>query len=80
MGFPGSSEVKNLPAKPNAEATGAVVSIPVLGKSPGEGNGNSLQCSRWRFSWTEEPGGVAESNMTEHTHAHADINYRPSYY
>ena len=39
-GFPGGSMVKNLPA--NARDTG---SIPGLGRSPGEGNGNPLQHS-----------------------------------
>ena len=37
MGFPGGSAVKNLPA--NAGNTG---SIPGLGRSPGERNGNPL--------------------------------------
>ena len=37
MGFPGGSVVKNPPA--NAEDVGL---IPGLGRSPGEGNGNSL--------------------------------------
>ena len=41
VGFPGSSVIKNLPA--NAEVKG---SIPGLGRSPGEGNGNPLQYSR----------------------------------
>ena len=36
--FPGGSVVKNLPAN-----SGDVDSIPWLGRSPGEGNGNSLQ-------------------------------------
>jgi len=40
MGFPGGSVVKNPPA--NAGDTG---SIPGLGRSPGKGNGNSLQYS-----------------------------------
>ena len=40
MGFPGGSVVKNLPA--NVEDAG---SIPVLGRFPGEGNGNPLQYS-----------------------------------
>ena len=40
MGFPGNSVVKNLPA--NAGDTG---SIPGMGRSPGEGNGNPLQYS-----------------------------------
>ena len=33
-------------------------SIPGLGKSPGEGNGSSLQILAWRFQWTEEPSGL----------------------
>ena len=39
-GFPGGSVVKNLPAN-----AGDVASIPGLGRSPGEGNGNPLQYS-----------------------------------
>ena len=39
-GFPGGSVVKNLPAN-----TGDEGSIPALGKSPGERNGNPLQYS-----------------------------------
>ena len=39
-GFPGSLMVKNMPA--NAEDAG---SIPGLGRTPGEGNGNPLQYS-----------------------------------
>ena len=38
MGFPGGSVVKNLPA--NAGDSGDVGSIPVLGRFPGEENGN----------------------------------------
>ena len=38
MDFPGSSVVKNLPAN-----AGDTCSIPGLGRSPGEGNGNVLQ-------------------------------------
>ena len=37
-GFPGGSVVKNPPAN-----TGDTGSIPRLGRSPGEGNGNPLQ-------------------------------------
>ena len=33
-------------------------SIPGLGRSPGEGNGNPLQYLAWKISWTEEPGGL----------------------
>ena len=43
QGFPGSSVVMNSPA--NARDTGDMSSIPRLGRSPGEGNGNPLQYS-----------------------------------
>ena len=42
-GFPGGSVKKNPPA--NAGDTGDARSIPDLGRSPGEGNGNPLQYS-----------------------------------
>ena len=47
---PGGSLVKNLP--PNAGATGDKSSIPELGRSPGERNGNPLQ-----YSCLENPKG-----------------------
>ena len=51
-GFPGGVVVKNLPANAgDARDTG---SVPGLGRSPGEGNGNPLQV--WKIPWTEEPG------------------------
>ena len=31
-------------------------SIPGLGRSPGEINGNPLQYIDWKIPWTEEPG------------------------
>ena len=40
LGFPGGSAVKNPPAN-----VGDTSSIPGLGRSLGEGNGNPLQCS-----------------------------------
>ena len=46
------SVVNNLPAK--ARDSG---SIPGLGRSPGEGNGNPLQYSCLEIPWTEDPGG-----------------------
>ena len=39
-GFPGSSD-----SKESAYNAGNLGSIPGLGRSPGEGNGNPLQCS-----------------------------------
>ena len=46
--------VKNPPA--NAGDIRDVGSIPGLGRSPGEENGNSLSILAWRIPWTEEPG------------------------
>ena len=54
--FPTGSVVKNPPA--NAGGTGDMGSIPGLGRSPGEGHGNPLQCSCLKNPWTEEPGGL----------------------
>ena len=42
-GFPSAIVVKNLPAY--AGAAGDMGLIPGLGRYPGEGNGNPLQCS-----------------------------------
>ena len=42
-GFPSGSVIKNPPT--NAGNSGDVVSIPRLGRSPGEGNGHPLQYS-----------------------------------
>ena len=53
VGFPNGSAVKNPPAN-----AGDLSLIPGSGKSPGEGNGNTLQCSCWRIPWTEKPGGL----------------------
>ena len=48
--------VKNLPANAgDARGTG---SIPGLGRSPGEGNGNPLQYSCLENPMKEEPGGL----------------------
>ena len=33
-------------------------SIPGLGRSPGEENGNPLHIPAWKIPWTEEPGGL----------------------
>ena len=45
----------------NAEDLG---SIPKLGRSPGEGNGNPLQYScHGKIPWTEEPGGLQSMGL-----------------
>ena len=51
--FPGGSE-----DKVSACNAGDLGSIPGLGKSPGEGNGNPLQYSCLENPMTEEPGGL----------------------
>ena len=61
MDFPSDSVVKNLPANP-----GDLDSIPGLGRSPGEGNGNSLQYSCLRNpmdrgAWRATVHGVARA-------------------
>ena len=72
LGFPGSTLVENPPA--NAGDAGAVGSVPGWGRSPGEWNGNPLQCSclenpmdggAWQA--TVSPWGHKESDMTGHT-------------
>ena len=69
---PGGSVVKNPPAN-----AGEADSIHGLGRSPGEGNGNSLQysCLGNPDSWTEEPQGLQsmgceELDMTEQLSNH----------
>ena len=66
MGFPAGSVVKILPV--NAGDTGDTVSIPGLGRSPGEGNGNPLQYSCLdnpmnRGAWQATVHGVAKSQI-----------------
>ena len=64
MGFPGGSVLKNLPA--TVEDAG---SIPGLGRSPGEGNGNPLQYSCLgnvmdREAWWATVHGVTKESDT----------------
>ena len=71
--------VKNPPA--NAGVERDMGSIPGSRRSPGVGNGNSLQYSCLenpmdRGAWRATVHGVAESDMTEETeHAHTLIGY-----
>ena len=63
LGFPGSLVIKNLPAN-----VGDVGSIPELGRSPGEGNGNLLQYSCLENStdsgaWQASVHGVPKSQI-----------------
>ena len=68
MGFSGSTVVKNLPA--NAED---LKSIPGLGRSPGEGDGNPIQYSCLgnptdRGAWRASVHEVAKSQKQQSTH------------
>ena len=62
LGFPGGSVVKNPPTNAGID----MGSIPQLGQSPGEGNGNPLQYSHLgnptdRGAWWATVHGVANS-------------------
>ena len=58
-GFPGSSVVKNPPAMQESQETGNAASIPGLGRSPEEGDGNPLDILVWRIPWTESLAGYS---------------------
>ena len=81
MGFPGGSVVKNLPA--SARDVRDTGSVPRMGRSPGEGNGNPLQYSCLENSmdggaWWATVHGVAKSRtrLSNFTffHARSTIN------
>ena len=68
MGFPDDSD-----SKASVSNAGDPGSILVLGRSPGEGNGNPVQYSCLENSMSEEPGrlqswGRRESDTTERLH------------
>jgi len=67
-GFPGGSVVENPSA--NARDAGEVGLIPGLGRSPGGGNGNSLQYSCLgnpmdRGAWRATVYGIPKSDLTK---------------
>ena len=78
MGFPGGSEVKA-----SACNAGDLGSIPGLGRSPGEGNGNPLQYSCLenrmdRGAWWATVQGVAKSRtrLSNFTSLHFILQYK----
>ena len=68
LSFPGGSD-----GKESACSAGDPGSIPGLGRSPGKGNGNPLQCSCLEKSmdggaWRATAMGREESDVTERLH------------
>ena len=55
--------VKNPPANGGVED-----SIPGLGISPGEGNGNHSSVLAWEIPWTGEPGGLQSMGSQQVRH------------
>ena len=53
MGVPGW-----LRGKESAYQAGDMGSIPMSGRSPGEGNATHSSILAWEIPWTEEPGGL----------------------
>ena len=88
VGIPGGAVVKSPPARAgDARDAGSVLG---LGRSPGGGNGNPLQCSCLensidRGAWWAAAHGVAQSQTQQstcarahtHAHAHPDICIAP---
>ena len=56
--FPGFSN-----GKESAYNTGDLSSIPELGRSRGDENGNPLWCPCLEIPWTEEPGGLQSREL-----------------
>ena len=54
-----------LSGKESACNAGDTSSIPGLGRSPGEGNGNPLSILAWEIPWTENPGRLQAMWVTE---------------
>ena len=71
--FPRSTSVKNLPA--SAGDIRDVGSIPGLGISPGEGNGNPHSILAWRIPWTEKTVGLQSLGSQRVRHDWSDLAY-----
>ena len=49
--------------KESACQLGDTGSVPGLGRSPGEGNGNQASILAWEIPWTEETGGLQSMGL-----------------
>ena len=63
--------------KASAYNVGDLGSIPGLGRSPAEGNGNLLQYSCWKIPWTEEPGRLPVHGVTKSQTKLSDFTFFP---
>ena len=63
MGFPGGTEVKNLPA--NAGSKRILGSIPGLEDTLEEEMATHSSILAWVIPWTEEPGGLQSKEWQE---------------
>ena len=64
--------VENPPANAgDAEEAGSILG---LGRAPGKGNGNPLQCSCLKIPWTKEPGGL-QSLRSQKSQTHNKQQY-----
>ena len=57
-GFPGGASGKEPTCQCRRRKRRSFRPVPGWGRSPGEGNGNPLQCSCLENPWTKEPGGL----------------------
>ena len=54
-------------------------SIPGLGRSSGEGHGNSSSILAWEIPWTEEPGGYSPWGHKKVGHDWSDLAHTHAY-
>ena len=77
MAFAGGTLVKNPPA--NAGDARDVHSISAVGRSPGGGNGNPLQCSCLGNPWTEETGWLQSMVLKRVQHYWANTHTKTTH-
>ena len=66
--FPNGDFPRGSDSKESACSARDLGSIPGSGRSPKEGNGNSLQYSCWKIPWMEEPGRLQSMGLQRVRH------------
>ena len=74
FGFLGVSD-----SKESACTAGDLISIPGLGRSPGEGNSHLSRILAWRIPRTEEPGGLQAMGLQRVGHDRATFTFTLSF-